>query len=144
MCGDVTRLFLTVWQRLFRELSMNILIKRTSEGDIDQLMSPANSENRYLMIESKLQQQKIVFVTASVRIAELGNRCFSQIFGIYVAPSRKNQSIELLYDRTKRMNIGDDRDQDGSAAGHYDGLEVRFCNTRSTSRSFTLSSSLAS
>ena len=74
-------------------LSLYILVQLASKCRCQHLNSPANTQYRYLTVNSKMNQSELLPVTTRVNGDAL-QRLFAKIIGVYIGTTGQNNTVQ--------------------------------------------------
>ena len=124
MCRRAAVIHLSVFQFAFREVGRNVLIQRASHGDIDDLQSATDAENRQLVLNGFLDEEKFENVTRIVHLSQELMALRTVISRVNVGTARHEHTVEMRQNLFYKGGVVRGGNQIGNASCHLDRLRT--------------------
>ena len=115
---------LAVADRTVGILAGQVLVQRSAESHIDQLLAAANAQHGNIPTQSKVKQREIVCVANRVDMPQRSGGLRIETGRIDVASSDQHQTVEPFKQTVQAGRIPHQRNDDGDSSGRQHGIDV--------------------
>ena len=115
---------LAVADRTVGILAGQVLVQRSAESHIDQLLAAANAQHGNIPTQSKVKQREIVCVANRVDMPQRSGGLRIETGRIDVASSDQHQTVEPFKQTAQAGRIPHQRNDDGDYSGRLHGIDV--------------------